>query len=241
MTLFEYAERLKLASNEQQMRAVLVAYLVSFGIRSFAFTYYSGHVKSGRKLIYDCVSTELQDWHHYYLAQQYADVDRTLEENHTMTLPLFWDVKKQLEHAKNKREKRIREESIEYGIDLGLSIPVHGPNDDFVTLTLHQRKGESGLNGYENKQYEWLSACHLFFHYLKSIIIIELPVSTINPLTKREEQCLLLTAKGWRVNLIAKELNISPRTVNFHIQNANKKFGTNNKYFAIYKYMRSLK
>ena len=43
-----------------------------------------------------------------------------------------------------------------------------------------------------------------------------------------------LTAKSWRVDEIAAELKISPRTVNFHIQNANKKLRVNNKYQAGY-------
>ena len=55
-------------------------------------------------------------------------------------------------------------------------------------------------------------------------------------LTRREEQCLKFTAKSWRVEQIAKELKISPRTVNFHIQNANKKLGSQNKYQAVYKF-----
>ena len=55
-------------------------------------------------------------------------------------------------------------------------------------------------------------------------------------LTRREEQCLTFTARAWRVEQIARELKISPRTVNFHIQNANKKLGTHNKYQATYKY-----
>ena len=55
-------------------------------------------------------------------------------------------------------------------------------------------------------------------------------------LTQREKQCLALTAKSWRVDQIAKELKISSRTVNFHLQNANKKIGTNNKYQSVHKY-----
>lgn len=48
----------------------------------------------------DNLSILLQAWHDHYLAQGYADADRTLEENHTMTLPLFWDVQEQLKSAK---------------------------------------------------------------------------------------------------------------------------------------------
>lgn len=236
MKITQFAAELALATNEKQAYKALQAYLSAFGFRYYAFTYYSGHVKSGRKLRYDCVSDALSPWHQYYLEQHYADVDRTLEQNYLVTLPLLWDVHEQLAQAKNKREKRIRLESIEFGIDKGLSLPVHGPNHDFVSMTLHQCKHETCLQHYEELQYEWLSATHLFYHHIRRILDANKESHAPYKLTKREEQCLLFTAKSWRVEQIAKELKISERTVNFHLQNANKKLGTNNKYQATYKY-----
>lgn len=236
MNITHFAAQLSHAEDEKQAFRALNDYLSAFGFRYFAFTYYSGHIKSGRKLRYNCVSEALRPWHDYYLEQAYADADRTLEENTLITLPLFWDVHQQLAQAKNKREKRIRLESIEFGINKGLSIPVHGPHYDFVSLTLHQTKHETCLEHYQEFQFEWLSATHLFYHHIRRILNAKRLPHTPYKLTKREEQCLALTAKAWRVEQIAKELKISERTVNFHLQNTNKKLGTNNKYQAVYKY-----
>jgi DNA-binding CsgD family transcriptional regulator len=193
-------------------------------------------VKSGRKLRYHCVSKPLQPWHIHYLEQAYADIDRTLETNYTMTLPLFWDVKTQLHQAKNTREHRMRTEAIEFGIDTGVSIPIHGPTHDFASLTLHQFHNETCLKNYEHLQFEWLSAAHLYYHTIKKILTLQQISIAPYQLTRREEECLSLTTRSWRVEQIGKELNISVRTVNFHIQNANKKLGTHNKYQATYKY-----
>lgn len=235
---YQFAECLEKAATESEARAILHHYLSHFNFRYYAFTYYSGHIKTGRKLKYHCVSDALRPWHLHYLEQGYADVDRTLEKNHTMTLPLFWNVEEQTTIAKNKRELRIRQESREFGIDKGLSLPVHGPDHDFATLTLHQCRGEICLKDYVLYQYEWLNATHIFYHYIRKILQLNDMPNVNFQLTRREEQCLALTAKSWRIEQIAKELNISPRTVNFHIQNANKKLGTNNKYQAVYKYYR---
>lgn len=236
MNLYDYADQLANADTEHQVESCLKQYLSHYGFSSFAFTYYTGHIKSGSKLRYYSVSESLRSWHLYYIDQSYSDVDRTLEENYLKTLPLFWDVQEQLKQAKNKREKRIRLESIEYGIDKGLSIPIHGPNYDFVSLTLHQRKNEDCLKHYLSQQYEWLAATHLFYHYIKKILDTKKEPKPLSLLTQREEQCIALTAQSWRVEQIAKELNITPRTVNFHLQNANKKLGVHNKYQATYKY-----
>jgi LuxR family transcriptional activator of bioluminescence operon len=226
------------AETLKQAESALNTYLSEFGFRHYAFTYYAGHIKSGRKLRYDLVSTALRPWHLHYLEQTYADVDRTLEDNFIITLPLFWDVDVQLTEAKNTREHRIRQESIEYGIHQGLSLPIHGPNHDFACLALHQCRNETTLANYTQLQYEWLSATQVFYHHIRRILDIS-QLTTGFQLTRREEQCLTFTAKSWRVEQIAKTLKISPRTVNFHIQNANKKLGANNKYQAAYKYCQS--
>jgi LuxR family transcriptional activator of bioluminescence operon len=232
----EFATSLEKNLTEQQAKQLLHNYLLSFNFNYYAFTYYSAHTKTGQKLYYHCASESLQPWHLYYLEQSYADVDRTLEEAHTTILPVFWDIPQQLALAKNGREQRIRQESIEFGLDKGLSVPVHGPNRDFATLTLHQAQNETCLNNYKLHQYEWLSAAYIFYHHIKKILILTRAPSATYQLTEREQQCLALTAKSWRIEQIAKELRISPRTVNFHIQNANKKLGVNNKYQAINKY-----
>ncbi len=236
MNITHFSTLLAKASTTQQAESILSAYLAPFGFRAFAFTYYAGHVKSGRKLRYHMVSDTLRPWHVYYLEQNYADADRTLEESHLMTLPLWWDVNEQLAQAKNKREQRIRRESIEFGINKGLSIPVHGPQHDFVSLTLHQFRGETCLEKFSSQQFEWLAATHIYYHCIRKILNLDSQKSSPYRLTNREEQCLLLTAQSWRVETIAKELKISARTVNFHIQNANRKLGTRNKYQASHRY-----
>src|SRR5689334_11655879 len=111
MLIYQLADRLKKAVQEKQVNAIFCEYLKGFKIYSYAFTYYSGHVKTGRKLQYHYVSAALQSWHLHYLEQNYADIDRTLEKNHLTELPMFWDVHEQLTLAKNKRERKLRNES----------------------------------------------------------------------------------------------------------------------------------
>ncbi len=166
MNLDKFSQLLKKSTTERQLKAVLRDYLHYFKITGYAFTLYSRHTKSGIKLKYHCVSEALAGWHNYYLEQGYADMDRTLEESHTMVLPIFWDINEQLSKAKNNREIQIRQESIEYGIDKGLSIPIHGPHLGFSILTLHQFRNESCLQNHLNLQYEWMSAAKKFYHYV---------------------------------------------------------------------------
>ena len=52
-------------------------------------------------------------------------------------------------------------------------------------------------------------------------------------ITKRQRQCLLLSACGLRENEIAKELEISPHTVRVHMTQAKIKLGASNKSHTI--------
>ena len=160
---------LQKSHTEKEAEHALDAYLKGFGFKHYAFTYYIGHIKTGQKLRYDFASPALRPWHQHYLEQAYADVDRTLENYYETTLPLFWEAKTQLAQAKNKREKRIRQESLEFGLDQELSIPIHGPHQDFASLTLHQCKHETCLKNYSQQQFEWLSAAYLYYHQIKKI------------------------------------------------------------------------
>lgn len=237
MNLSQFAALLDSATEISQAETLLGTYLSQFSIYSYAFTHYRGHVKTGQKLQYHCVSKALEEWHLHYLEQQYADADRTLQAYYHTTLPCYWDTQSQLKQSKNKREKRIREESIKFGIDKGVSIPIHGPHHDFSSLTLHQRKNEHCLDSGETQQFEWIAAGQLFYCHIKRILQQTSKLVRPAALTKREAQCLSYTAKSYRVEQIAKTLKISERTVNFHLQNANRKLGTHNKYQAAYRFI----
>jgi LuxR family transcriptional activator of bioluminescence operon len=234
MNISVFANQLKKTNTLKDAFRILQSYLKHYHIFAFSFTYYSMHVKTGMKLRHHDVSDPLRAWHMHYLEQGYADIDRTTQESQHIITPFLWDVKLQLPQAKNKREKRMRLDSISYGIDKGLSIPIYGPNNDFAILTLHQFIHEKGLEKYELHQFEWQNAALFYYEAIRRILNYSTSDST--HLTKREKQCLTLTAQEYSIEEISKELKITPRTVHFHLQNVIKKLGTQNKYQAVIKH-----
>nr|HAT8714034.1 LuxR family transcriptional regulator [Legionella jordanis] len=223
------------AHTLNQLNDALMQFFYSQGIQSIAVTYYQQHTKTGSKLIYNWVSPALKIWHEFYLDQGYADVDRTLEETEQSLIPQFWDINQQLTQAKNKRELRMRQESKEFGVDKGLSLPIYGPAGEFVVLVLHQRQGENGLLNWQQKQYVWLAISQCYFHFLRRTLVRDVKKGV--KLTRREQQCLKLTAENLRLEAIANQLGVSQRTIHYHLQNANKKLGVNNKYLAAMRWL----
>jgi LuxR family transcriptional activator of bioluminescence operon len=239
MKLNEFEHALKEAKTEQMLQQALEAYFKAFGFTALAFTLYLEHPKTGNPLQYDCVSSSLKNWHQHYLNEKYADVDNTLAALNHSVLPIAWDIHEQIEQAKNIREKRMRIESKEFGINKGLLIPIHGPDKDFACLCLHQLIGENGLENLKLNQFDWMIVSLLYYHYLK-MILLKTKTKKNGILSKREIQCLQLTKENFSVSDIAKKLNITAATVNFHLQNANKKLGVKNKYQAILKWQDEL-
>ena len=236
LTIIEELECMLAASQTlNDCDKALVSYLKTRGIKTFSFTYYAYHPSSKNKLKYDICSDNFSLWHQHYLSEQYNYIDSTLNFVYQNHLPIYWDLKQQLKAAKNETERKMRQDSIDFGATSGLSIPIHGPNNNFATLVLVQMKGEKlGLNQ-AILQYELYLAAHHYYHYIQPHLLSHLSKEKQYSLTEREIQCLLLIAKGFSVKAMAQNLELSERTINFHIQKLNKKLGTRNKYQSLAK------
>ena len=208
-------------------------YLFSHQIRTFSFTYYSYHPKSANKLKYEFVSKNLKVWHENYVAENYDYVDSTLEKVYQSTVPVYWNIEEQLRKAKSNAEKKMRLDSKKFGSEKGLSIPIHGPNNDFAILMVEQLRGENCLENWRELQYELLLVAHYYYGSIKKLLIKSQNGCCKYELSNREMQCLTLMAQKFSLSQISNRLHITERTVNYHIQNINKKLGVKNKYLAL--------
>lgn len=235
MKLIQFEQDLKQATSVKEINHILQTYLKDYGINTYAFTYYSYNVHSQNKLKYDVSSRNFAIWHKHYISEGYQDIDSTLAIVYQTSLPTFWDLQQQLKEAKNPREKQLRLDSIAFGTEKGLSIPIHGPQEDFAVLLLVQMQGQTCLENWQELQFEFLSMAYYYYFYLQHQLLLSQAPTEKYQLTPRETQCLSLVAKQYSIEAIAKALKITERTVNFHIQRLNSKFGTQNKYQTVIK------
>lgn len=214
---------------------VLTQCLAELKIHVYAFTYYAYHPSTSSKLKYDIAADFLLAWHKHYVEQGYDRIDSTLSTSKNRTLPIIWTLKEQLENAQSALERQMRQDSIDYGVERGISVPVYGPNGDFSELVVQQRFGEKCLEDSIHLQYVLLNIAHIFYNTVSKLLLKEIKPGNGYYLSRRELQCLTLVAQQKSVADIAKALSITERTVNFHIQRANKKLGTKNKYQSVSK------
>ena len=210
-------------------------YLNDLKITTFSFTYYTYHPYSKSKIKFDLSSTNLQRWHKHYIAENYDQIDTTLDQVYREVLPVHWDIEQQIREAKGSRETQMRLDSKKFGTRHGLSLPVHGPHNDFAILMVEQLRNQTCLENWQTLQSELHYVTYCVYHYLRKHLLQHHPATTKYQFSKREVECLSLVAQNYPVAEMAKILHISERTVNFHIQNINKKLGTNNKYQSVAK------
>ena len=233
MELTDFARQSRRAKSIAELMQLAESYLLQQQVTCFAFTYYDQHPSSKRPVRYEFASAAIRPWHDYFLESGFEDVDQTLRWSKQAVLPLVWDLQTQLQSAKSPREQRIREESIAYGIARGASVPIHGPGNDFATLTIYQLKHQQ--IALERYLPYWQSVGMYLYGGCRRLLMDDVHIGEQNNFTRREQQCLYLTSQGYSVDDIAQTLSITPRTVNFHLQNANKKMGTKSKYQTLMK------
>lgn len=174
-----------------------------------------------------------KEWRTHYVEHNYQEIDPTYYHCITkrQTIPVIWDSRV----FKGDKETRMRNESREFGLLCGASFAVHGGHGEAAMLSL-----ASSQDSYRVQQdilsligKSQLLACYLH-EATQRIVLSKGPLLlTKMELTLREKECLLWAAEGKTGGEIADILQITERTVTFHLQNAGNKMGATNRQHAI--------
>jgi DNA-binding CsgD family transcriptional regulator len=167
-------------------------------------------------------------WRRYYLKEGTgAEADPVRARAQQQVTPILW--RELFPQAPNLVRK-----AREFGFATGVILPTHAPAGQWSALTLI--KTEGGVEA-ERAILDTIAEAHLlaaYVHEAAARIIrrrLDSSVSVSQPapevaLSQRERQCLVLAARGKTAAEIGKSLEISERTVTFHLTNARKKLGT---------------
>lgn len=219
--------------TSDEVMAWLNEWLAREGVTLFAFSYYGRNPRSSVAMRFQYSSPALTQWHRHFKENQYDKVDSTMLKVFDSTLPVYWSLEQQLAEASSDKERIMRQEGLKLGVVDGISIPIHGPSDDFATLTIQRHRSQLARFDVSAKRFEWMLLGHCVYQGLRRCLLKETPAFEAFKLSSREMQCLRLVAENESVEQMAKKLCLTERTVNFHIQNANKKLGVHNKHESV--------
>lgn len=181
------------------------------------------------------VSTNFPEhWRDHYRDQGYHRIDPVFREcRHNVTPQVWMDIWR--DHALDPLQKRFFGESVEFGLRNGLAIPIHGPRREFAVVSLSADEPEETFKRRikDHKHTAHLLAIHMHAA-LQELLGDQADTPGIS-LTPRECECLKWTARGKSSWVISEILNLSERTVNFHISNAMGKLDVTSRTHAVAK------
>lgn len=176
------------------------------------------------------------DWRKNYDLKNMAYVDPTVAHCINRTTSLVWSP----EIFLNPEQKQMYEEASGYGLRSGLTLPIHGPKGELGILCFANDRQPG--KPFELDLAEQLPALSLLRDVVfDSGIDFALPARPMEPipsLTARELECLQWTASGKTSWEIAKILNCSEATANFHITNFRRKLDVGSRREAVVKALR---
>ncbi len=175
-----------------------------------------------------------QEWRDHYVEQDYLRIDPTVSHCFSKTTPIYWEHIVNTQCKENRSVDQLFAEAGSLGLRNGISFPVHCIHGEtaMFSMAINQLADHSR----EHIQ-QTMAIGNLFVSYVHEAIV-RVPDNSLvaklnSQLTSREKECLLWTTEGKTSWEISQILNISERTVGFHINNAIKKLNVVNKQHAV--------
>ncbi len=172
-----------------------------------------------------------REWREHYNANNYMVIDPTVQYCAQNITPMAWD--DGLLRSDSGEVRRFMSEARDFGLNSGVSFPIHTAQGDFAMLSFASDR----LEGQQGCIQRVLPLGQLFAAYLHEAVrrIFNSDVLALAKvdLTQRERECLLWATEGKTAWETSQILNISERTVTFHLQNVQGKLGVNNRQQAV--------
>lgn len=177
------------------------------------------------------ISGYQQDWWDHYNQNNYLKIDPVVDYCTKSTLPVQWH-QLDITGRHNKTARQLMQESADFGLSSGISLPVHTPNGEFAMLSFaSDRDCQSEENRITNLNPQLMM---LAYHvHEASMRIFREQKEDSEPLTRREKECLLWAAEGKTSDETSMIMHIAESTVRFHLNNAARKLNVHNRRHAI--------
>lgn len=226
-----FIEKLAAITTLESADELFTQTLGELGCEYFTYTYYNSDFHSTRLIKHELSSQFLKDWHVHFAEAGYESIDTVGKKVKNGLVPIAWNLEDELNKA-TKEQKILFSEALDYGLYNGISFPIFEPNGAMAIIVIHQLKRGKTI-GFNLQMAIYQVSIH-YHQRIAQLLKNQQPMPACK-LTKRQQQCLVLTARNKSAKEIAKILNVSLRTVAFHIETANAKLGARNKYQSVAK------
>lgn len=177
-------------------------------------------------------------WVERYDQNAFLEVDPRIQFGMESPLPLIWD--QHSSRGKSTAQDAFLDAALEFGIASGISISQRDSRSRLAVTALNSsiRVLDWAQRSRISQRIGDIMALSQYFHeiFISQILARKLaPTATGKPLSRRERQCLALSANGMTSIDIGVKLGITERTANFHFTNIISKLGVLNRNEAVAK------
>jgi len=225
--VWDFCENIHRIPNQESLRILLGQQIRNLGFDQFVFLSFQLELCS----LYLC-SQELTL--EAYIEQCAFRFDPIIRRAQSSVTTIRWRTM-EWDQSLSKQERRVLSLWQDMGIQGGVSIPIHGPGIRFSVLNLlclsacDLQAKNTAVRG------ELEAALQLLSTYVTSFFQPQFRVNATPRLTSREIDCLSWTARGKTAWEIGEILDISERTVRFHLKHIMQKLDVPSKYQAVLK------
>lgn len=224
---FEDLTQFSEASSMEALKTLTERYCKHLGFDHFVYALRIPTQLSDARLI--MIDGYPAAWVAHYFAQSYYDVDPVMAYCAENVMPIEWH---KLPLDKESASARMMQDAAKFGLKSGVTMPLHGPNGELGILSFSINCADDTALAITKRALPHLQMIAIHLH--DAIKCIHgLNKSLDKPkLSKRELECLRWVGDGKSSWEIAQILNLSARTVNFHINNATTKLDATSRQHA---------
>lgn len=219
--------RLRHAATVTHLQSALQEIAWCMGFDHFLFGQQIGE-RAGEAPRQTVISGYPEAWRRRYVERNYVSVDPTVSHCMTSAVPLPWT-----EELKSGPAAQMWEDAARHGLRHGLSVSVHdtGGTVSMLSLARERSLSEGAMQASIHAGQAVLSMMHFVVVHAPSPEVLQL----FRLLTPREQEVMHLAGMGMSSREIAKSLNLTARTVGYHIGLVLKKLKCKNRAAAIAK------
>lgn len=229
----------KLANSTDisQIREVCILFKSALGLDRFLFAVCNPSTSLNEPSLM-IISDYPEEWLKEYNSNNFVNEDPVVQYCQVHSAPVMWKDLMQMQKFNSANFKALMDRAKGFGLKTGLSIPLRAASGEFGVFSM--AVCDEGQEA-DNKCGQALALAQLFATYvLEAVLALSGTTAKDKPtiqkgLTRRERDCLFWACEGKTAWEISKILNVSERTVLFHLTNVTTKLGASNRQHAVAK------
>ena len=196
------------------------------------FVYFVLKPPANRTLPRILINSYPSSWRDHYTERGHLHIDPVFPFATLSHLPFTW---RKIYRAKRiaTRERLILDEASEFGVRMGITLPVHGPDGGVAAISAASELSKKEFDELCSTQLANLHSLACFTHGAILRSEISNPQDLELHLSPRERECLLWTARGKTAWEVGQILSLSEHTVNEYIKSTMQKFNVHSKLEAV--------